>query len=58
MDCDFDELRSALMDYYGTAAYAGNPAALMDMIHIEHASEAELLQAALRNGFDLSQFSE
>lgn len=58
MPYNYDELKDALTDYYGTAMFSGNPAAMMDLSRVQNASEEELLRTALQNGFDLSRYTK
>ena len=55
---DIDKLRRDLMDYYGTAANNGFPAAMMDVIEVEGASPEKLIQLAKRAGFRLEDYQE
>ena len=58
MQIDIDKLRKDLIDFYGTAAYNGFPAAMMDVIDIENASPEKLVQLANRAGFSLEDYQE
>ena len=53
---DVDALRAYLLDYCGTAAFNGFPAAIMDVWDIEQASGEQLCREAERLGIDLRQF--
>lgn len=53
---DIDELRSDMQDYYGTAAFNGFPAAIMDEWEIEDMSDQELLDKAVEMGIDLMEY--
>ena len=53
---DVDALRAYLLDYCGTAAFNGFPAALMDVWDIEEASGEQLCREAERLGIDLRKF--
>ena len=53
-----DELRDYMEDYYGTAAFNGFPAAIMDVADIESMSPYELCQKAEDMGIDLRRFAE
>ncbi len=55
-DFDFDELRSALEDYYGTAMTEGNPLAIEDLEKARSASEDELIEMAFEAGIDPQDF--
>ena len=50
---DYESLRRDLIDYFGSAM-SSFPLALMDVVNVESASEEELLELAIENGFDLS----
>jgi len=52
---DFERLREDLKDYFGTAM-AYNPMAVMELSEVENASNERLIQIALKNGFDLSNY--
>lgn len=41
-----EELRKALMDYYGTAMSSGNPMAVIELSQTESASNEKLIQMA------------
>ena len=40
---DTNRLRKDMMDYYGTAMHSGSPMAQADLIHVQRASDAELI---------------
>lgn len=54
---DVDDLRDYLLDYCGTAAFSGFPAALADAAEIERASGPELCGIAQRLGVDPEDFA-
>jgi len=58
MRIDIDKLRRDLIDFYGTAAYNGFPAAMMDVIDVENVSPEKLIQLANRAGFRLEDYQE
>lgn len=53
---DIDGLRSDIQDYYGTAAFNGFPAAMMDEWEVEDMSDQELLDKADELGIDLMKY--
>lgn len=53
IDADVDQLRESLLDRAGSAAGAGFPAAMLDVMDIEDESPQELLSRAEREGLDL-----
>ena len=53
---DVDALRGYLMDYCGTAAFSGFPAAIIDVAEIEDMSGEELCRKAEDLGIDLRRF--
>ena len=55
MNIDYERLREDLKDYFGSATVI-MPVAIMDVIRVENASEDELVQIAMENGFDLSNY--
>ena len=52
---DFARLRYDLIEYYGTATPLF-PAAIMEVIDIKKASHQELINYAIKNGFDLNNY--
>ncbi len=54
---DSDMLRHDLLDYYGTAAFNGFPAAMMDVFAVERMSDDELWSQAQRNGFRMDKYN-
>ena len=54
---DVDALRACLLDYCGTAAFNGFPAALLDVADISSADGEELRQRAEQFGVDLRRFA-
>ncbi len=55
MTIDIDKLREDLINYYGSAT-PYYPMAIMDISRIESASPEELVNIALENHFDLSEY--
>ena len=55
MEIDIDRLRHNLMDYFGTAM-SFYPQAVIDLSKIESATPEQLINIALRNSFDLSDY--
>ena len=55
MEIDIDKLRDYLLDYCGTAVFAGFDPALLDVVDIERADAHELIRIAERLGIDLNQ---
>lgn len=56
-DIDYERLRNDLIDYYGTAI-AYNPMAVIELSDVENASIDKLVQIAMQNGFDLSDYEK
>lgn len=52
---DIDALRKDLIDYFGTAMQY-NQVAMMDLINVERASDNEIVNIAIRNGFNLYNY--
>ena len=52
---DIGRLRRELINYFGTAASV-MPLAMGDLIAVENASDSELIQIAINNGFDLKNY--
>lgn len=57
IEVDVDQLRESLLDRAGSAAGAGFPAAMLDVMDIEDESPQELLSRAEREGLDLHDFA-
>ena len=55
---DVSELRDYMVDYCGTAAFGGFPAALLDLSDIEEMDGYELCQKAESMGVDLHRFAK
>lgn len=53
-----DKLRQDLTDHYGTGACAGMPAMMMEVIDTSRASDAQVIEKAAREGFNLSKYLE
>lgn len=56
MTYDYKKLRKDLIDYFGTAAFSGFPAAMMDVYDVEKASNEKLLEYAKQAGFNMSKY--
>lgn len=54
---DVDKLRDYMFDYCGSAMMSGFSAAMLDVVDIEEASDAELCRMAGRAGIDLGRFA-
>ena len=57
VEIDIERLRNDLIDYFGTAMQY-NRIAMMDLINVERASYEELINIAIRNGFDINDYVE
>ena len=57
-EIDFDNLRSDLLDYFGTAAFSIEPLAMADVARVENADEDELAQIARECRWDLRKYCE
>ena len=55
---DIKKLRLDLMNFYGTALFAGFDAALEDLLQIDKESEEELIGRAIKEGVDLHKYTE
>ena len=58
MIIDTDKLRADLMDEYGTAAFNGFPAAIIDLSEIENMSDQDLVEMAYEKGISLERYAE
>ena len=52
---DYKKLKDDLINYFGTAM-SFHPMAIMELNKVENASHEQLIQIALNNGFDLSDY--
>ena len=55
MTIDVDALREDLINYFGTAM-SYNKMALMDLIKVENASDEEIVNIAIKNGFNIYDY--
>ena len=55
MSIDYDKLRRDLVEYFGTALKY-NPCAIFEVNKVQNATELELKNIAVRNGFRLSDY--
>ena len=56
MEIDIEKLRKDLIDYFGTAMFNASPLAIIELTKIENASPQELINIALKNNFDLTEY--
>jgi hypothetical protein len=56
VEINIDKLREDLIDYFGTALYNASPLAIIELSKVETASPQELINIALKNNFDLSEY--
>lgn len=56
MNIDIEELRKDLEDYFGSAMFNAGEVAMIDLQEIEKASEEELINIAISNGFNLNDY--
>ena len=56
MKIDYERLRNDLIDYFGAAMVVVSPVAVLDIDRVESASNDELIQIALQNGFNLNDY--
>ena len=56
MEIDIEKLRKDLIDYYGTAMYNASPLAIIELSKVENASPQELINIAIKNNFDLTEY--
>ena len=57
VEIDVEAPRAYLLDYCGTAAFGGFPAAILDVVDVERAGGQELCRMAERLGVDLRRFA-
>ena len=53
---DIDRLRSDLEYYYGTGAFSGMPAMMMEVVDTQRMSDEEIVRKARQEGFDLFKY--
>lgn len=53
---DIDRLRDDLEYYYGTGAFSGMPAMMMEVFNIQRMSDDEVVKNAQYEGFDLFKY--
>lgn len=53
-----EKIRQYLIDYYGTAMLNASPAAMMDLIEVENATNELVLKLALDNKLNLDKFTK
>ncbi|MBE6145775.1 MAG: hypothetical protein E7171_04060 [Firmicutes bacterium] len=56
MEIDIEKLRKDLIDYYGTAMFNASSLAIIELTKVENASPQELINIALKNNFDLTEY--
>lgn len=56
MEINIDKLREDLIDYFGTAMYNASPLAIIELSKVENASPQELINIAIKNNFDLTEY--
>lgn len=56
LELDYQRLRADLIDYFGTGMFNASPIAMIELSKVENANPQELIQIALRNNFDLSNY--
>ena len=57
-DIDYENLRSDLEDYYGTAMFSGTGMAMDDLEKVDRASEDMLIEIAKREKIDLNKYEK
>lgn len=56
-DIDIEKIREDLIEYYQGIMFNISPAAIVEMTEVEHASPQKLIDIALRNNIDLSEYT-
>lgn len=54
---DYEKLKIDLIDYYGTAM-SYNPMAVIELSKIDNASNSNLVQIAIKNGFNIYDYEK
>lgn len=57
-EIDIEKIRKYLIDYYGTAMLNASPAAMMDLIEVENATDELVLKLVLDNKLNLDKFTK
>ena len=57
INIDVEKLREDVVDYFGSATPM-YPVAIMDVVKAENASPEELVNIAVKNGFDLTDYED
>ena len=57
IEIDYERLRNDLISYYGTAM-SYNPMAVIELSKIENASNSNLVQIAIKNGFNIYDYEK
>ena len=57
-DIDYENLRSDLENYYGTAMFSGEGMAMSDLEEVDRASEDKLIEIAKREKIDLNKYEK
>ena len=55
-EINVSRLRMDMKDYYGTAMFNGFPMVVMELSGVEHMSDRELVDFALKTGVDLGKY--
>ena len=58
MEIDIEKLRQYLINYYSTAMINSSPAAMMDLLEVENASNEKVLSLVLKNNINLNNFTK
>ncbi len=58
MDIDFEKLKRDLLDFFCSAMFSGFKMAIVDYSEVENATDQELIEIALNNGFDLNKYTK
>lgn len=53
---DYDRLRNDLLDYFYSLAFTINMAAILESDRVKKASQSELIDIAIENGFNLEEY--
>lgn len=53
---DVDDLREDLIDYFGTGMFNVSPAMMIMLEKVKSASDMEVVDIAIKNGFDIRKY--
>lgn len=55
---DMERLRRDLKDHFGTGAFSGMPAMMMEVVNVSGMTDEAVISKARSEGFDLSRYQK